>query len=264
MRRTILVVGGLSLLLATGGTLEAQTLPLQPPKPSGTGVSPVFEGWYKNADGTFTLSFGYMNRNREEVVEIPIGPGNSVSPANLNPMVPTHFEPFRQYGVYTVKVPADWGDKDVVWTIDFRGQRYAIPGRLRDNYEIDALLAPASGETPPFMKVMGSEEVRGPSGVTLGPLTAKVGQPLTIETFARDEHSAITLRWYKYSGPGAVTFGQQQQPVAKEGATATNTVTFSAPGDYVVYVRANNSAVVSAGQEQCCWTNGYVKVTVTP
>ncbi len=40
--------------------------------------------------------------------------------------------------------------------------------------------------------------------------------------------------------------------------------TFSAPGDYMLRVRANDASGVSgAGHAQCCWTNGFVKVTVT-
>ena len=47
---------------------------LAPNARAGQTVSPIFEGWYRNLDGTFTFSFGYINRNLEEVIEIPIGP----------------------------------------------------------------------------------------------------------------------------------------------------------------------------------------------
>jgi hypothetical protein len=226
-------------------------------------VSPVYEGWYRNPDGTFTLSFGYINRNRETVVDIPVGENNFVEPAQYNAFQPTHFEPFRHYGWFTVQVPADFGENEVVWTIQHNGQRFAIPARIQDGYEIDAMLAPASGETPPATSFLGSPEVRGPYGVKVGPLSARVGQPLELSVSAKDEHSNVTLRWYKYAGPGEVTFAGNELPIAKEGGTATTTATFSAPGEYTIYARANNSPLVSSGQEQCCWTNGFVKVTVT-
>ena len=38
----------------------------------GQNVAPVFEGWEQNSDGTFTMVFGYMNRNYEEMPEIPL------------------------------------------------------------------------------------------------------------------------------------------------------------------------------------------------
>lgn len=43
----------------------------------------------------------------------------------------------------------------------------------------------------------------------------------------------------------------------------TTIATFSEPGDYVVRVRATDSGIEAAGHSQCCWTNGFVKVTVT-
>ena len=43
-------------------------------------VSPAFEGWERNDDGSFNMMFGYMNRNWEEELNIPIGPDNNISP----------------------------------------------------------------------------------------------------------------------------------------------------------------------------------------
>ena len=44
----------------------------------GQNVVPVYEGWQRNGDGSFTMMFGYMNRNYEETLNIPVGPGNAV------------------------------------------------------------------------------------------------------------------------------------------------------------------------------------------
>jgi hypothetical protein len=45
--------------------------------------------------------------------------------------------------------------------------------------------------------------------------------------------------------------------------TATTTATFCSPGEYILRVRENDSSgVVGGGHAQCCWTNGFVKVTV--
>ena len=96
--------------------LPAQTpvaLPLAPAKASGQTVTPAFEGWYRNADGTYSLSFGYYNRNSEEALDIPVGPNNYVVPGDQNQGQPTHFEPRRHWGVFAVTVPADFGDKAV-------------------------------------------------------------------------------------------------------------------------------------------------------
>ncbi len=72
------LVGGLAIALFIGSqTLGAQSQrPLAPLPQDGLRVVPFFDGWYENPDGTITLSFGYSNLNRQEVVEIPLGPDN--------------------------------------------------------------------------------------------------------------------------------------------------------------------------------------------
>jgi hypothetical protein len=79
------------LIAASAFQIHGQ-LPLAPVKSSGQTVTPAFEGWYKNPDGTYSISFGYYNRNSEETLEIPVGPDNFVSPGNQNQGQPTHFE----------------------------------------------------------------------------------------------------------------------------------------------------------------------------
>ena len=63
----------------------------QPPAPTyipqtkfstGQDVQPVFEGWLRNADGTFTMVFGYFNRNWQEELAIPAGPDNKLEPGD--------------------------------------------------------------------------------------------------------------------------------------------------------------------------------------
>ena len=51
---------------------------------TGNPVFPWFEGWYDNGDGTLTISFGYLNRNPREAVEIPHGERNYMEPAEFD------------------------------------------------------------------------------------------------------------------------------------------------------------------------------------
>ena len=140
------------LAIAIGLPVRAQ-LPFASAKASGQTVTPVFEGWYRNPDGTFSISFGYFNRNTQEVVDVPIGPNNFIEPGAQNQGQPTEFQPRRHWGVFAVKVPADFGEKTVTWTLKLRGASYAIPGNLRANWQIDALEGEAgSGNTPPALK----------------------------------------------------------------------------------------------------------------
>ena len=87
------------------------------------------------------------------------------------------------------------------------------------------------------------------------------GQGSDAEAKARDERDLVqALR----SGSGHLQSSRSSRSRQLKG-TATTSATFKQPGDYVIRVRADNFGRVdtSAGN-QCCWTNGYVKVTVTP
>ena len=186
--RLIVSIGLAALALGAAAPTGAQ-LPFSVPKSSGQTVTPAFEGWYRNADGTFSISFGYLNRNSEEIVSVPIGPANRIEPGPPNQGQPTEFQPGRHWGVFAVKVPADFGSNEMTWTIAFRGATYAIPGNLRSNWQIDALDGEAgSGNTPPVLKFdANGPEGSGPLGITAGPVTASVGTPVTLSVWARDD-----------------------------------------------------------------------------
>ncbi len=173
--RLVMLAAGVTFALAAIAPLTGQQqLPLSPAPRAGAIVTPVFEGWYPNKDGSFSISFGYFNRNSEEAIDVPIGPDNSIGPGEPNQGQPSHFEPKRHWGVFAVKVPADFGKKEVVWTLRVHGVTNAIPGNLHPNWQIDALEGEAgSGNTPPVLKWSETgPEGAGPGGISGGPITA--------------------------------------------------------------------------------------------
>jgi hypothetical protein len=269
----LLVLGGIiACSVAAEPSVSVAQTPLAPAAPTGQTATPAFEGWYKNPDGTFSLSFGYYNRNLTEVLSIPVGPDNFVSPGEANQGQPAYFYPRRHWGVFAVRVPADFGNKKVVWTVNVRGKTFAISGSLRDEWQIDALEGEAgSNNTPPSLALdEGGPQGRGPGGITVE-RTATVGKPITITVVAKDDGASlvrggypVTLTWFTHQGPSPVTFGTPTTKLTPTGGTTSTTATFSKPGDYIVRVRANDSDVVAAGHSQCCWTNAFVKVRVTP
>ena len=143
-----------------------------------------------------------------------------------------------------------------------------------DQAQLDAVLAAA----PPVVSFhSGGPEGTGPAGVTGGPISAKVGTPAEVTVWASDdgrgagsvseegeEGIPVNLAWFKHQGPGDVSFSAEAHEVSPDGAEAKTMATFSKPGSYVLRVRANDaSGVARAGHAQCCWTNGFVNVTVT-
>ncbi len=179
-----------SFLAALILLLSSQSLGAQLSYTKGQNVSPGYEGWEQNEDGSFNLLFGYMNRNWLEEVDAPIGPGNMLSPGPADQGQPTHFLPRRNRFIFKVRVPADWGDKEMVWTLTTHGRTEYAYASLRTDYKVDNMVI--SSETgalgagssspesrmnvPPVVRIVGDRE-----------LTARVGQPLTLVAEVTDD-----------------------------------------------------------------------------
>ena len=264
-------------VLLAGAAVAAGQLPLQPARDAGQSVTAAFEGWYQNDDGTHTLLIGYFNRNLKQTLDIPIGPNNRIDPGGPDQGQPTHFLTRRQWGVFTIKVPKDFGDKRLTWTIVANGQTTSIPVGVIKGYQIEPFKEVAQGNEPPRIQFDAkTPALFGPPVGTAATLSAVVGQPLTIEATATDgaandpdlnplqlKQPPINVVLTKYRGPGDITFANARPPVGKDGKVST-TATFSAPGDYVVRVQVNDRSGDGGGGFQCCWTNAHVKVSVKP
>jgi hypothetical protein len=241
-------------------------------------VTAAFEGWYENDDGSFSLLVGYFNRNTKEVLDIPIGPNNRIEPGGPDQGQPTHFLPRRQWGVFAIRVPKDFGDKRLTWTITANGQTTSIPIGLVKDYQIEPFKDQAMGNTPPTVKFQpkGPEHVGPPRGFA-ATLTGTVGSPVTLTAWAAD-HSGneegdsparfnappLRVSFSKYRGPGDVTFANAAPAVdIKNEGRAETTATFSAPGEYWIRTQVNDRTGDGGGGFQCCWTNAYVKVTIS-
>lgn len=246
----------------------------------GQPLIPIFEGWYPNEDGSYGLSFSYFNMNFEEAFHIPIGPNNFLEPAEYNGMQPTYFMPapprgddaerrhYRHQAVFTVDVPADLGNEDVVWTLRYKGQTVRVPGRVSvEGHRIENLEAATSAPVASVLSFdpQAGPEGRGRSGAMIGPLTVSVGEPLPLSVWldplSRDEEEFL-LFWFEHQGPAAVDFDQRRFEVPPGGGEVQTTARFSEPGEYMLRVSAVET--LSAMVQHCCYTNNYVQVTVTP
>ncbi|MCA1584493.1 MAG: hypothetical protein LC791_06870 [Acidobacteria bacterium] len=275
--RLCAAAGVAGLLTLRPSSAPAQ-LPLEPPRDSGNSVTPAYEGWFQNADGTYALLVGYFNRNMKETLDIPIGPDNRIEPGGPDLGQPTHFLPRRQWGVFVIKVPADFGTKKYTWTIVSNGKTQSIPLGLQKGYQVEPYKDAAMGNEPPTIKLTPDGSVfkgppMGPASVTL---EATVGTPRELVSWVHDDAveepgeaptgpnapPPLSTAWTKYRGPGAVTFSEARPKIDKADGKATTTAIFDTPGEYILRVQANDSTGEGGGGFQCCWTNTYVKVNV--
>ncbi len=184
-----LLLGAGALLLMTQQTFAQTTYS------KGQHIEPAYEGWQQNEDGTYNFLFGYHNENWEEKLDIPVGENNFFAPGLEDRGQPTHFLPRRNRFTFKVQVPADWGDKELVWEITSNGVTRKAYATLAKDYVVDnVVIASETGSlgagtstpesranTPPVVTVqgdrVGGEVVRN----------VRVGETLTLHAHVADD-----------------------------------------------------------------------------
>jgi hypothetical protein len=232
-----------AVALAAGVAVSAQIqIPGEPARQFGTGVTPSYEGWFDNADGSHTFLIGYLNRNRAQEIDVPIGPNNKVEgpqPGAGGPDMgqPTHFLPGRQVGVFTITVPKEFTPQQrLTWTITVNNQINSIPFKLNVDYNVSPFKDAAVGNTPPVLKFFDEKAagVQGPiaafakSVARAGTVSAGVELPVWVNDDAkytsgtnapmRNAPPPVSMTWSKYRGPGRVTFEGTAPAGRGEGA----------------------------------------------
>ena len=271
--------------------LRAQgVVDLMPPeidiqRAAGQSVQPFFEGWQRNPDGSVSMWFGYLNRNQEEEVDVPVGAENRFEPLGADQGQPTHFltRPRRRMFVFKVNLPRDWDkDKKLTWTVTAHGQTNSAYGWMQREWEVDNGVREENGNgitrgapnyDPPNMPptITGSTN-----------LTVAAGQPLKLTATANDDGipkprkrptvgpdgaplpagpgrpQGLSVRWILYRAPSVgarVLFSQETTtPVYGQPVEAATDATFSAPGTYWLQAIANDGGLD---------TSFDIKVTVT-
>ncbi len=260
----------------------------------GSSVTGAFEGWYFNKDGSQNWLIGYYNRNTKQEFDIQPGPNNRIEPGGPDYGQPTHFATGRAYGVFTLKVPKDFGNKKLTWTLVSNGQTNAITFQTKPDYVVEPFEDPANKNTPPTLKFSPDGlGVQGPPMGFAATLTATVGTPLELNVWASDEGPKINIpepggrgrgrgrggdapagpppppplsvTWFLHRGPAPVKIEPAKPTLDRaNGGKGTAKATFTEPGDYILRAQGNDSTGDGGGGFQCCWTNAHIKVSVKP
>jgi hypothetical protein len=251
----------------------AQQLPTAIPQTkwaSGQDVVPYFEGWIRNADGSFDMVFGYFNRNWEEQLVVPAGADNKVEPGGPDRGQPTFFTPRRQGWVYRVRVPKDFGKQVVTWTITSNGKTNIAYGELLPVEEITDRIIMTRGNLNP-----GEDDPNKPPAITIAPVSnVGVSAPVTIVANVTDDGlpkprpestrpksvsdatkiqaqanssaaprpRGLTVSWLQLRGPAKVSFEPTGASPVADGKAAI-TARFAQRGTYMLRATANDGAL---------------------
>lgn len=273
-----------SILLSGAATVGAQQEGTAPPTwmpdikfASGREVVPYFEGWIKNPDGTFDFVFGYYNRNSAQEFVIPPGPNNMLSPGPADQGQPTYFMVKRQPRIFRVRVPKDWGDKGLTWSVTANGRTEKVIAKLVPGYEKDETFIATNNNTTitmgeedtnkaPTLAVTPVAGARANTPVTLTALVTDDGLPkprVRMEDPDRPQEATPTqpndplsrfksqrnnngpqrltgprVTWQVFRGPALVELEQLVIPVS--GGKATTRAVFSKPGTYTLIATAGD------------------------
>lgn len=248
---------------------------------SGQDIQPVYEGWARAANGTFDLYFGYLNRNWVQQLKVPIGSNNSIQPGGPDRGQPTFFYTRTNRKVFTVNVPADFGKKELVWTLTVNGKTRTMYGHLRPDWEITPdggaeggtkTTKEARSNKAPTLTLGPVAPIRLPDAATLvatvsddglpvprGRVKAAVGQetppglsggqkevpanlPWLHEEAAR-RADGLRVKWMVFRGPGDVHF--EPADARPADGKATTTARFVEPGEYILRAAAQDGLLTT-------------------
>ena len=220
----------------------------------GQSLSPAYEGWMPNDDGSFTLYFGYMNTNWLEEFDIPVGLANSIEPGGPDRGQPTHFYPRRNPFLFTIHLPKDSGNQELIWTLTAHGKTEHAYASLKTDYQIDkqVISTEVGGDfgslrdelrtnIPPRLEVEGDKR-----------RTIKVGEPLSLVAFAADPDNLPARRT-----PPAPTATTAANPANVLYRPPSSIVPASGPGlrlSWIVY-RGNAADVTFDPEQMKTWTD---------
>ena len=208
-----------SMVVVTPSLAEAQLT-----YASGQVVSPAFEGWEENPDGSLHFLFGYMNSNWEEEPIVLVGPANYIKTlgdpstaaadadgfdaAVADQGQPTRFQPRRNRFVFRVPVPEGFDENDeVIWRLTTNGRTETAHATLALDYKVDSMIkaseqgALGPGQSDPTIRANLAPElsVEGPTERTV-----RVGEPFTLVAVASDDDVPPTTESRCYN----TTFGE--------------------------------------------------------
>ena len=210
-------------------------------------IYPAYDGFLKNPDGSYTLSFAYFSHNADPVTIAP-GTNNSFAPEPIDRQQPTVFKP-GHWRFQCVMVVGPEFDGKMRWTLTYAGTTTGSSERmLQSNWNlvegaadlrrIDYAKVPRGVclNRAPSVRVLGRTARRGE--VTM---TATTTEELHLFGSVADEglprSGKLIIGWKSVKGPAPVTFSSATEARTK--------ATFRTPGTYELELSATDSELTT-------------------
>jgi len=256
IRAAILTLAGSSFsgsaILTRVGSFERDPAP-QASQP----IYLQYDGYVKNTDGSYTLSFGYFNINQVDLT-IPPGEDNMFAPGPADRNQPILFEKGRHRFACSMVAPPDF-DGNLQWTARYGGKTSTTTVKTLDalyELELNSAKKVTSGLDPakaprgvcvnraPALQVINplADINAGADTLAATSFTTRLDQELSLSGSVEDDGlprgGKLTISWKKGSGPGEVAFSDTSQPVTR--------ARFSAVGVYELELSATDSERASS------------------
>ena len=237
---------------------------------TGQNIQPIFHGWARNPDDSFMMHFGYLNRNYVESLNVPVGVNNGLelSGLGLDQGQPTYFYPRFHNFAFSVQVPSDWGERELVWSVTIYGRTDQAVAWLQPEWEISdptassrARQASSSNQSPTINNLIALP-VTLPDAATLTTSVSDDGLPQgqpEVRELAVGQETPPTL----LPGPGSVQspINLPQLPPAPDRTTARQLADPRPEGVSVSWIVWRGPAGASFDPIHSAATNGQTTTT---
>ena len=123
---------------------------------------------------------------------------NAIEPGGPDQGQPTHFYPRRNPFLFSIRVPADFGTKELIWTLTANGKTEKAYASLKSDYQIDpqVISTEVGGD---FGSLRDELRTNIPPELTVAETkrSVKIGEPVPLVAVAKDPDNIPARR-----GPG--------------------------------------------------------------
>lgn len=214
-------------------------------------IYPAYDGFVKNADGSYTIAFAYFSHNAETVT-VPSGPGNMFSSGAANRMQPTVFKP-GHWRFQCVMVVGPEFDGKLSWNLTYpEGKKTGTSqNMLQSNWflvegaaelsKIDFKNVPRDVclNRAPQVRVLGTNRRQDKDVLgTVGTVGAQESLFGSVNDEGLPRGGALAASWTQVSGPAPAQF--------EDARRARTHVVYPAAGTYVLELSATDGELSAA------------------